>query len=144
MFEEVASQSLVGDVVWLPMMNGDDAQAARAESAHLPEDRISQYWDPEKRLGGLFARTLGLEGVAWDVYLLYAPGVSWEADAPPKPTFWMHQLPEVVGAAENLRLDPGRFSKALIGQLPSSSAAVAPDLALRLHAKGLATVARDR
>ena len=28
---------------------------------------------------------------AWDVYLLFAPGIEWK-DHPPPPSFWMHQL----------------------------------------------------
>jgi hypothetical protein len=28
---------------------------------------------------------------AWDVYLIFAPGVEWK-DQPPTPSFWMHQL----------------------------------------------------
>jgi hypothetical protein len=29
---------------------------------------------------------------AWDVYLVYEPGIEWNGSAPPEPTFFMHQL----------------------------------------------------
>jgi hypothetical protein len=36
---------------------------------------------------------LGLEReVAWDVYLVYPPGVVWEGETPPSPAAFMHQL----------------------------------------------------
>lgn len=31
-------------------------------------------------------------GPAWDVYLLYQAGIEWGDSAPPRPTFFMHQL----------------------------------------------------
>ncbi|SRR6266704_2869660 len=37
-------------------------------------------------------RLLDLHQIAWDVYLVYKPGIKWEGPQPPRPTFWMHQL----------------------------------------------------
>jgi hypothetical protein len=45
--------------------------------------------------------TLDLHDIAWDVYLAYKPGIKCEAQQPPRPTFWMHQL---EGADPKLRL----------------------------------------
>lgn len=42
-------------------------------------------------------------GPAWDVYLLFPRGARWNADLPPRPNFWMHQLSGVTDAP---RLDP--------------------------------------
>ena len=66
------------------------------------------------------SRTLDLSiSVAWDVYLLYAPDHSWEAEFPPSPEFWMHQQDEEM----SLYLDPVRLKqqvKALIERIASN------------------------
>jgi hypothetical protein len=39
-----------------------------------------------------YRETLKLPEDAWDVFLLYPPGVTWEGERPPAPAYWMHQL----------------------------------------------------
>jgi len=55
-----------------------------------------------------FGETLDLHDIAWDVYLIYKPGIKWEAQQPPRPTFWMHQLqgvdPKLLCAKTQLAL----------------------------------------
>jgi len=46
--------------------------------------------------------------LAWDVYLIYPPGVKWEKE-PPKPVYWQHQL-DIRTAP---RLDGKPFAKEL-------------------------------
>jgi hypothetical protein len=94
-------------VVWLPMVAGDSPQAATARAATLSDPRIvAQGWDAGRESGLAFERTLGLTRPAWDVYLVYAPGVRWEGETPPAPTYWMHQLTEDAGADQRLCLVP--------------------------------------
>ncbi len=81
--------------------------------------------------------------MAWDTYLLYGSGISWTEEEPPKPTFWMHQLPTQAGAAGNLVLQPGRFSEELLNLLGRKEIDV-QDLAFRLHTKGLMKVKEER
>ena len=131
-------------MVWLPIMVGDNAESARAESESFPDDRVKHIWDPESRFGELFAKVLNLKGVAWDVYLLYAPDVTWSADEPPEPTFWMHQLPAATGADGKRLLNPGRFSHEFMSLLGREDAHMAWDRAFMLHAKGLGAVKRER
>lgn len=57
----------------------------------FPDERVSHYWDGEKKLGEAYKPILGLEQTVWDVYLLYPPDAEW-TEPPPKPIFWMHQL----------------------------------------------------
>ena len=140
MFEEVDSASLRGLSVWLPMMSGDDPESARAASESYADDRVEHRWDPERRLGALFAKRLGLQGVAWDVYLLYPAGVVWEDDGPPEPTFWMHQLPMAAGADKARLLHPESLYHAVANALGSGATPRKDDLALRLHLKGLQTI----
>jgi hypothetical protein len=109
-FEKPANDHLRGFVVWLPMLPGDSVEAAATQSRAFQDRRVLQGWDPDRRIGDIFAEALKLARTAWDVYLLYTANVTWKAKRPPRPTFWMHQLPSDWGADQELRLDPGRLS----------------------------------
>jgi periplasmic mercuric ion binding protein len=100
---------LRGFVVWLPMLPSDSKESAGAQAASFVDGRLMQQWDGDRASGNLLAKTLGLKGSAWDVYLLYAPGVKWTGDQPPAPTFWMHQLREESGADQRACLNPAVF-----------------------------------
>ncbi len=100
---------LRGFVVWLPMLAGDSEKAAGLQAASFVDQRVEQQWDGSSAAGRLLAKTLELKGNAWDVYLLYAAGVKWTADAPPAPTFWMHQLRADTGADQRICLNPAVF-----------------------------------
>ena len=136
-----------GFVTWLPMMPGDDGQFADQEASTFGDFPVIHSWDPERELGNLYAKTLNLTAVAWDVYFLYAPGVTWEGNEPPQPTFWMHQLPAETGASRDLVLYPTRLSQEILNLLGSG---VEPghtsraDLGLQLHAKGLSNLLKER
>jgi len=74
-------------------MRETDSTAAAAEQANTVRDgRISQGWDGSLDIGKLFGAVLDLHQIAWDVYLIYKPGITWEGEQPPAPTFWMHQV----------------------------------------------------
>ena len=105
LFEVFDDESLRGLIVWLPMLPDDNAQAACAQSELVQDQRIVKGWDARRAIGDLFASMLGLRCPAWDVYLLYSPGARWDAAEPPRPAFWMHQLPEAVGADPTRLLD---------------------------------------
>ena len=100
---------LRGFVVWLPMLASDSESAAGAQAGSFVDARVAQQWDGERRSGKTVAKTLRLKGNAWDVYLLYAPGVTWTGEAPPAPTFWMHQLRAETGADQRVCLNPAVF-----------------------------------
>jgi hypothetical protein len=95
------------------MLNGDEQATAAKQADELNDPRVTQVWDPERAMGELTATTLGLSSTAWDVYLVYPAGVTWDADEPPSPAFWMHQLPSETGADQSLRLDPDALSRAV-------------------------------
>src|SRR5215208_323610 len=93
LFKKYDSDKLRGLVVWLPMKPADSAQAAWTESEKLQDQRILvRGWDGKRSIANLFSKPLKLRKTAWDVYLVYAPGVRWEGSEPPAPNFWMHQL----------------------------------------------------
>lgn len=100
---------LRGFVVWLPMLPSDSEQAAGAQAGSFVDSRVAQRWDGARASGALPAKTLGLKGSAWDVYLVYAPGVRWTGHEPPAPTFWMHQLRAETGADQRACLNPTVF-----------------------------------
>ncbi len=143
-FEEFADEKLKGFTAWLPVMEGDNAQTARAETEAFGDQRMVLAWDPESRAGKLFTKALGLRRTVWDAYLLYPPGVTWERAEPPQPTFWMHQLSVDYGVDPRFLLRPGEISeevRRLLGKRPEASD---PDLPLKLHAKGLLWLRRER
>jgi hypothetical protein len=109
-FEKFPRQEkLHGFVVWLPMLATDDEKSAGQYAATLVDPRVAQVWDGKRTSGNVFAKTLGLKRAAWDVYLLYEPGIRWNSEAPPAPTFWMHQLRADSGADQRVCLNPAVF-----------------------------------
>ncbi len=119
LFTHFTSSRLRGIRVWLPMYPGDARNVAEAEAAAFRDSRLVDGWDPQRSIGELFARTLGLTKTAWDVYLLYGPGVRWEGEEPPEPTFWMHQLGPSYGANPRRFLDPDILDRKLGAILPA-------------------------
>jgi copper chaperone len=104
-------QRLRGFVVWEPMLATDSEQAARTQASAFVDPRVTQEWDANGASGKLAASTLKLSDNAWDVYLLYAPGVKWNGEALPEPTFWMHQLRPESGADQKICLNPAVFTE---------------------------------
>ena len=81
-------------VVWTPVLEEDDRQAAVQAMGYVPDERSIHFWDADKRLGLSLAKVVALPGdweLAWDVYLLFDSAAEW-VDSPPQPTEWMHQL----------------------------------------------------
>jgi hypothetical protein len=83
-------------VVWVPMRGGAEKDVAEAK-ANVRDPRARHFWDADGYTLRAFAPVLALppKREAWDVYLIYKPGVRWDGDAPPPPTYWMHQLKDV-------------------------------------------------
>jgi hypothetical protein len=119
--KKFSSPDLRALVVWEPMREGDTSEAAAQLAVTLPDTRITQGWNENRSVGKLFGETLDLHQIAWDVYLLYKPGIKWDADRhqPPPPTFWMHQL-EGVDPSLLLCENPARLSAEVAKLLPQS------------------------
>lgn len=113
------SPKLQAILVWEPMRDGDNAASATVEAGRIQDIRITQGWDGSRNLGKLFGDALDLHQIAWDVYIIYKPGVKWEGPQPLRPTFWMHQL---EGVDPNLLLcvNPSRLSEE-VGKLIAQS-----------------------
>ena len=80
-------------VVWLDMLPTDSAETAAKSAAIFNDPRVRQFHD-EEQAGRSFAAAWGYpEEIAWDCYLFYEPGATWE-DLPPQPASFAHQLGE--------------------------------------------------
>ena len=129
------------------MMPDDNPEEADREAASFTSLSVTHRWDGERKVGSIYSETLGLTSVAWDIYLLYGRGTRWDSEVPPKPDFWMHQLPTDSGADPNLVLYPTKLSDELVklmdeGVEPSPTSR--EDLGLQLHGNGLMALARNR
>ncbi|MBI2331566.1 MAG: hypothetical protein HYU84_05285 [Chloroflexi bacterium] len=94
-FEENKSTVLQGAIIWTPMLATDNLTAATKRETKFTDSRVRHFWDPDRTSGRVLAQTLNLKtSIAWDVYLLYPPEHDWDAELPPVPEYWMHQLDE--------------------------------------------------
>jgi hypothetical protein len=74
------------------MMGGDTLEAAQKAFGKFKDERVTQFYDPEKAAGRAFPKSLGHEGeIAWDFYLFYPVQSVWQ-EFPPVPELYMHQL----------------------------------------------------
>jgi len=87
----IASKNLTAFVVWVPQLFGTQPDAVRA-SRLIDDPRTIHYWDGADTTGIEFGRVLPTPQAAWDVYLVYPPGIRWSENLPPKPNYWMQQL----------------------------------------------------
>jgi hypothetical protein len=106
---QVPSEGLAVYVVWEPILRTDDERSSRKATILFPDSRVVQYWTESTEVGRLFQDAIGLTTEpAWDVYLLYPPGVRWDDAAPPRPELFMHQLGGRL--PDELRLDGPRLA----------------------------------
>ena len=75
-FDLASDAGLWGLIGWIPMMDADSEAASELEVQEFSDARVHHVWDGQRALGSAFAKTLALEGPAWDVYLLYGRGVT--------------------------------------------------------------------
>jgi hypothetical protein len=96
-------------VVWVPMLEMDEAAAVAEAMKYMPDQRVSHFWDAKGVLKEAYANVLQFdEGQpAWDVYFAYGRDAEWKADRPPDPTYWMHQLGQL---GQERRLDADKFA----------------------------------
>ncbi|MEK6676978.1 MAG: hypothetical protein AABZ47_15160 [Planctomycetota bacterium] len=98
--------------VWIDFLDNDRFEMAKRAAGRIQDPRVKHFHDARDKIlaGNAFANGLIRKhnGPAWDVYLFYAKGVTWD-DTPPMPTIWWHQL------SGNRRAHPKYFAK---GKLP--------------------------
>ncbi len=108
--EQIDDTTLSVYAVWEPILKTDDERSSRKATILFPDERVSNYWVDTRSVGELFQPSIDLKTEpAWDVYLVYAPGVTWDDAGPPRPNYFMHQLSGRL-PAEN-RLDATELAK---------------------------------
>lgn len=83
--KKFSSPKLQAILVWEPMREGGTPVAATQQAGAVQDARITQGWNENRIVGKFFGETLDLHDVAWDVYLVYKPGIKWESQQPPPP-----------------------------------------------------------
>ena len=77
-------------VVWGPMLGGESEEDARGVTGLLPDPRVTHFWTGAHALAEALRAPAGLQDeLAWDTFLVFAPGTRW-GDAPPSPAYVMH------------------------------------------------------
>lgn len=72
------------------MLGGETEDDAREATALIPDPRAAHYWTGEHTLAELLEGPAGLkEELAWDTFLVFAPGARW-GGVPPVPGYVMH------------------------------------------------------
>lgn len=108
-FQVYDSPRLRGYVIQQPIIPSDAPAAAREQLAGLRgEPRLKGWWDGQRQIGTAYAATLRFpQRVAWDVYLIYPPGVTWTGAAPPVPLYWLsqHEVPDDAHFFEPKKLE---------------------------------------
>ena len=89
----IEDESLQVAIVWTAVLQADNESAAIQSRDLVPDKRVRHYWDKHQALGTKVAPVIETEmQMAWDVYLVYGRGVTWESgQAPPAPENWLHQ-----------------------------------------------------
>ncbi len=78
----------------------DDITAAKKSLQDFKDKRIVHFYDSQQSSGKLIAQDLPLNAeIAWDIYLFYPKGATWENRAP-KPEKWMHQMSDTDADSE--------------------------------------------
>ena len=101
-------------VLWLGMLPGDASEAAEESAKRFAADPPAlHYWEEEGWPVSTRLREVLRIGPydptrsAWDVYLLYGPGVEWGKGDPPAPDAWAYNTRDDL-------LGGQRLSKAVV------------------------------
>ena len=116
LFAKEPSPQLRGYAVWVPKSGASAADLSSA-TARANDPRILQLWDERGLELAAFRAPLHLTSDAWDVYLVYAPGVRWAGATPPVPAYFMHQLDALAGSGVP-ELDGAIFATQARARLP--------------------------
>lgn len=92
--EKITDDRLVLHVVWTPVLQNDDRDAAVVSQHLISDSRATHYWDGDMALGTAFGEEVALpvgRDFAWDIYFAFDHDVQWK-DRVPQPADFSHQL----------------------------------------------------
>lgn len=102
--------------IHVPTLGAEEKHVAAAIPL-LDGPRVTHYWDSSGHTGLLFQDSLAMDIYAWDIWMLYDPGTTWEEGMPPPlPAYMEHQLPSLP---RDLKLDADRFASEVMQRLPA-------------------------
>lgn len=78
-------------VVWENISSQDSKEMAQAAANLLHGDRVTHFWAEDRWVGEALQEQVGLESPAWDVFLLFPQGATWQG-SPPEARLMMHNL----------------------------------------------------
>ncbi len=79
-------------VVHVPTLGAKEENVPAAMEL-LDGPRVTHYWNGGRgEVAHQYTETLGIERYAWDVWMAYPAGVTWDEELPPEPSYWQHQL----------------------------------------------------
>jgi hypothetical protein len=141
--------SLVVTIVWSPMLAGDSEAAAHEAAAMFDSMRVTQFYDPDNRVGYAFRRQVFPDAYAkafaslpkdhwlresmpqlksryekspeWDIYMFFGPGLKW-GEVPPRPTRFVRHMGRIVekdGERLSLMWIDGYENPPVEGRLPT-------------------------
>lgn len=96
--DQVKDNKFLAYSVWVPILITDAERAVPNATKRLPDSRVTHFWEGQGELVEAYKTILPTKNAetgeyvkAWDVFLVFAPGIEWK-DRPPTPSLWMHQL----------------------------------------------------
>lgn len=115
-------------VVWENILPGDDAAAAAAASALLPDPRVVQFHAAHRFAGMAFKEALALHRtLPWDVVLVFGAEQRWGPALPaPAPSFYMHNLHGATELPEGRRIDGPQLAERVRSLLGAAGAPTTP------------------
>lgn len=103
-------------IVWIDMLPADNGNEARRQAERMADPRVTHFHDGARRAGNAIAGAMGAQNrTAWDIYMIYPPGISW-GKAAPKPEAWVHQILAEVWA-NPLRFRTGGMLKGELSRM---------------------------
>ena len=114
LLEKIGDDRLTVHVVWTPVLQNDNRDAATVSQDLIPDPRATHYWDGDMVLGAAYGESVALPSgrdFAWDIYFAYDHGVQW-GEAVPMPVDFAHQL-----GRDDRHLGDGSRLRAIIQEL---------------------------
>jgi hypothetical protein len=127
--EQLSDPGLSVYIVWEQLGAHDTLEAATQVAALLADERIHNFWSPDRFASNAFQAPVGIQRTtAWDVFLLFGKGKRW-TDAPPAFDRFMHNQKLHEELPKDRLLNADRLAeevKALLAA-PSTAPASKPD-----------------
>ena len=94
--EKMKDKNISVIIVWTNMLKADDQRSAFKAASLFKDPNVTQFFDPENKLGDLVAQRLNPKGTkAWDIYMFFDQEAEWGKTLA-RPFEYAHQLSSSV------------------------------------------------